>query len=129
MKRSAGFFLLFEAPTTAMTSTPPGLRTAGAVAVQVLTDAQLTPLAKALPNRNAVVETPGAKPEPLIVTAVPPAFGPLDGLTLLTLGRPNLKLSAGEPALVPPGPLTVTSTVPLAPGGETAVIDDVEFTV
>src|SRR4030081_1882424 len=104
MKWSVAVFLPGEPPTAATTSTVPALCTAGAVTVQVLTEAQLTPVAGALPNLNVIAETPGAKPEPLIVTLVPPAFDPLAGVTLSTVGRPTLKLSAGEAALVPPGP-------------------------
>jgi hypothetical protein len=72
-----------------------------------------------------------AKLVPVMVTEVPPATGPLAGPTLVTAGRGNgtyVNVSAGLVALVPPGVVTVTSTVPV-PAGEMAVIDVAEFTV
>jgi hypothetical protein len=56
---------------------------------------------------------------------------PLPGETALTVGGPvggtYVNSSAELVALVPPGPVTVTSTVP-DPDGEVAVIDVGEFT-
>ena len=58
---------------------------------------------------------------PVIVTVVPPAAGPLVGSTLVTVGAEMyVYSSAAEVALVPPGVLTVTCTVP-EPAGEVAV--------
>ena len=51
---------------------------AGEVATHVVTEEQTTEVADAPPN-SAVVE-PGTKPVPVIVTAVPPATGPLAGV-------------------------------------------------
>ena len=68
----------------------------------------------------------------MIVTVVPPDTDPEAGETALTVGaeraeRRTVNLSAELVALVPPGPVTVTSTVP-DPAGEVAVIDVAEFT-
>src|SRR3989442_11244625 len=56
---------------------------AGVVAVIVVLLTTLTPVA-ALPPTLTV--TPATKFAPVIVTAVPPAVGPEDGATLLTVG-------------------------------------------
>jgi hypothetical protein len=70
------------------------------------------------------------KVAPVIVTGVPPAVGPDVGETALTVGSAaNLKWSAGEMAEVPPGVVTVTSTVPAAWAGEVVVILLLETTV
>ena len=61
-------------------------------------------------------------PVPVIVTEVPPACGPLFGLTPVTVGGGlYVNWSALEVAVVPAGVVTVMSTVPV-PAGETAVI-------
>jgi hypothetical protein len=54
---------------------------------------------------------------PVMVTAVPPAAGPLLGVTPVTVGATtSVKSSAPEVALVPPGVTTLTSTVPVRAG-------------
>ena len=58
---------------------------AGVVAVIVVLLVTTTFVAAALPN---VTVAPAAKLVPVMVTAVPPAVGPLFGLTLLTVGTP-----------------------------------------
>jgi hypothetical protein len=65
---------------------------------------------------------PAAKFVPVIVTAVPPATGPLLGLTLLTVG---VTTYVNPLARLPLCPLTVTVTVtaPALPAGVVAVID------
>ena len=90
-------------------------------------EAQLTPVAATLPNLNSV-PAPGAKPLPAIVTVVPPAIGPVAGLTPVTVGDLYLNTSALTVALVPPGPVTVTSALPAVPGGAVAVIEVAELT-
>jgi hypothetical protein len=63
-------------------------------------------------------------PVPVIVTEVPPAAGPLDGLIPLIVGAATavyVNWSAGEVADVPRGVATVTFTVPV-PAGLSAVI-------
>src|SRR5208337_5497894 len=69
-------------------------------------------------------------PVPVTVTVVPPANGPAAGVTPVTVGTGSyVNSSAGEVALVPPGVVTVTSTVPAEPAGETAVMLVADTTV
>ena len=66
---------------------------------------------------------------PAIVTVVPPAVGPAEGLTLVTVGAAMyVYWSAALVVLVPPGVVTVTSTV-ADPGGDVAVMCDESTTV
>jgi hypothetical protein len=58
-----------------------------------------------------------------MVTVVPPAVGPLVGETEVTVGAATkVNWSAALAAVVPPGVVTVTSTVPVDSAGETAVM-------
>lgn len=60
---------------------------------------------------------------PVIVTEVPPAAGPEDGLTWVTVGGVTyVYWSLVLVALVPPAVVTAISTVPAAPGGAVAEI-------
>ena len=68
--------------TVTVTVTAPALP-AGVVAVMVVVFTTTTLVAPALPS---VTVAPAAKFVPVIVTAVPPAGGPLFGATLLTVG-------------------------------------------
>jgi hypothetical protein len=68
--------------TVTVTVTAPAVP-AGVVAVIVVLFATTTLVAAAAPN---VTVAPVAKFVPVIVTAVPPATGPLFGDTLLTVG-------------------------------------------
>jgi hypothetical protein len=68
--------------TVTVTVTAPALP-AGVLAAIVVLFTTTTLVAAVLPN---VTVAPAAKFEPVIVTAVPPAIGPLFGLTLLTVG-------------------------------------------
>jgi hypothetical protein len=70
-------------PTVTVTVTAPALPDAGVVAVMVVAFTTTTFVADPLPNFTVA---PEAKFVPVIVTAVPPATGPLFGLTLLTVG-------------------------------------------
>jgi hypothetical protein len=115
-------------PTLAVTSTFPALVAAGEIALHEVLEAQLTDAAARVPNLK-LVPAPVANPLPVTVTVVPPALGPESGLTPVTVGAANLKWSAEEIALVPLGVVTLTSTVPLVAGGETAVIELAELTV
>ena len=80
----------------------------------------VTPAAAVTPNFTVAPET---NPVPEIVTLVPPASGPAEGLTAVTVGTASyVNWSALLVALVPPGVVTVTSTVPAASAGAVAVI-------
>jgi hypothetical protein len=68
--------------TVTVTVTAPALPT-GVVAVIVVVFTTVTLVAAVLPN---VTVAPVTKFVPVIVTDVPPAVGPLFGLTLLTVG-------------------------------------------
>ena len=77
-----------------------------------------------------LTEVAPLKSVPVIVTDVPPATGPLLGLTLVTVGAPmNVNWSFALVALVPPIVVTVMSTVPAAWAGEVAVMDVALLTV
>ena len=62
-----------------------------------------------------------ANPVPVIVTSVPPPVGPATGLIAVTVGA-YANLSKADAADVPPGVVTVTSTMPV-PAGLSTVID------
>ena len=89
---------------------------------------QLTDFAFTVPNLKAVAALPSANPLPVTVTPVPPAVEPLLGATLSTTGR-YLNRSLLEARLVPAMFVTLTSTIPAAPAGTTAVIEVGELTV
>jgi hypothetical protein len=60
---------------------------------------------------------------PVIVTVVPPAVGPVVGLTVETVGVAKyVNLSPVPAGLDPPAVLTMISTVPAVSAGEVAVI-------
>ncbi|GAA2306894.1 hypothetical protein GCM10010416_18270 [Streptomyces caniferus] len=75
-------------------------------------------VAGVLPNRTAPAV---ARPVPVRVTVVPPAAGPEAGVTDVRTGTEAVVYVNGTPLLVPPGPVTVTCTVP-EPGGAVAMI-------
>jgi hypothetical protein len=101
-----------------VTVTAPALP-AGVVAV---IDVLLTTTTLVAATPPKVTVAPVAKFVPVIVTAVPPAVGPLFGLTLVTVGWP---IYVNPFARLPLWPLTVTVTVaaPAVPAGVVAVID------
>jgi hypothetical protein len=108
-----------------VTSTAP--EPAGDVAVIDVALLTVTPVADVVPNLTVAPET---NPDPVIVTLVPPASGPADGLTDVTVGITSyVNWSEMLVALVPPGVVTVTSTVPAVPVGDVAVIELALFTV
>ena len=77
---------------------------------------------------SSVVPLPSAKPLPLTVTDVPPASGPLAGLTLVTVGFSYLNTAFEFGALGPPLNVdTVTGTVLEVFGGARTVIEVGEF--
>jgi hypothetical protein len=58
------------------------------------------------------------KPVPVTTTVLPPAAGPIEGATLVTVGGDTyVYLSAPEVALMPPTVVTVMSTLPAEPVG------------
>ena len=71
--------------TVTRTSTVPAAW-AGLVALQLVVVAQDTPVAALAPNATVVAPGVVLNPVPEIVTAVPPAAGPLVGAMLLTVG-------------------------------------------
>jgi hypothetical protein len=101
--------------------------------VAVMEEAELTAKVVAATAPNVTVVTP-VKLVPVIVTEVPPAVTPEFGLTPVTVGgggvvAVNLNWSdGGLTAEVPAGVVTVTSTVPVASGGEVAVMEEAELT-
>ena len=65
-----------------------------------------------------------AKLVPLIVIVVPPAVGPLDGLTLEIVGTgTSVYVKVLCAVAVPPGVVTATSFAPAVPAGVTAVME------
>jgi hypothetical protein len=102
-----------------VTVTAPALL-AGVVAVIDVLLTTTTFVAAVLPNFTVAPET---KFVPVIVTAVPPATGPLAGDMPVTVGatayvNPFARLPLCDPTFV-----TVTVTAPAAPAGVVAVID------
>ena len=82
----------------------------------LVADTTVTLLAPVRPKSTVA---PVTNPVPVTVTVVPPANGPAAGATLVIVGTGSyVNSSAGEVALVPPGVVTVTSTVPAVPAGK-----------
>src|SRR5208283_4001145 len=114
---------------------PPGVVTvtstvpvpAGDFMVREVGEAMSRPVPAVDPNLTDVAPV---KPVPVTVTVVPPVRGPAPGVMPVTVGMAKyVNLSAAEIALVPPGVVTVTSTVPAEPAGETAVMLVADTTV
>ena len=101
-----------------VTVTAPALP-AGVVAVICVPLTTTTFVATVPPN---VTVAPATKFVPVIVTAVPPAWGPLFGATLLTVGDAMYVNALGRLPLCPPGLVTVTAVVPALLAGVVAVI-------
>lgn len=70
-------------PTVTVTSTGPAAP-AGEVALHEVVNAQVTPVAAASPKSTVVAPAVVENPDPVMVTGVPPAGGPLVGLTDVT---------------------------------------------
>jgi hypothetical protein len=62
---------------------------------------------------------PGTNPDPFTATVFPPAVGPAFGARPVSAGAPNAYRSPLVDALVPPGVVTNTLTVPAACAGAT----------
>jgi hypothetical protein len=85
------FFGLLGLPTVAFTSTVPADLRAGLTTVQLVVEVQSTDEDGNVPNLNVVPVVPRANPLPVTVTLVPPALGPVLGLSVVTVGCSNLK--------------------------------------
>ena len=81
MNRSAA--LRGDVPLGVVTVTFTAPVPAGLTAVIDVVEVKVTPVAAAAPKSTVA---PGAKLLPVMVTVVPPALGPIAGLTPLTLG-------------------------------------------
>ena len=114
-------------PVVTVTSTVP--EPAGAVAVIVVSLLTLNNVAATVPKFTALAPV---KFVPVIVTDVPPAVEPDDGLTPVTVGAGGgvyVNWSLELVALVPWPVVTVTSTAPRIPAGAVALIDVALLTV
>jgi hypothetical protein len=111
---------LVPAPVVTVTSTVPAA-CAGDDAVIDVAEFTVNDAAAVPPKLTA--DAP-VNPLPVIATLVPPAVGPAFGFTFVTMGPfAYVYWSPAPVALVPPGVVTVTSTVPAACAGAVAVID------
>jgi hypothetical protein len=97
---SAALVAEVPAGVVTVTSTTVGLDTLGDTAVKVVDEATLNDTAAIEPNLTAVAPL---KPLPVMVTEVPPAIEPEDGLTFVTVG------GAGG---VTPVPATISTATP-----------------
>lgn len=124
--------MLVLPPEVALTSTVIvatfDFRAAGDSIVQIMVVAQFTAVAATFPNLKTVV-LPISNPLPVTVTGVSPALGPVSGLTFVSVGASNVNFAFNVAALLPLGVVTATSTVPVDPAGDSAVIDVAELTV
>jgi hypothetical protein len=103
---SAELVVEVPADVVTVTSTAP-VDPAGALAVSEVAELTLNEVAATEPNLTAVAPV---KPVPVTVTEVPPAVGPEDGLTEVTVGV----LGGGPP--VPPASMR-RATAPETPLG------------
>ncbi|CAB4897848.1 unannotated protein [freshwater metagenome] len=113
---------------TTLVDVPPGVVTvtvaapatpAGAVAVTDVADTTTTFAAAFAPNFTPVAPV---RFEPVIVTTVPPATGPLVGLNAVTVGAATY-VNETAFADVPPAVVAVTVAAPATPAGVVALID------
>ena len=114
-------------PVTVMSTVLPAVP-AGEVATMDELDPTAKLVAATPPNFTAVAPL---KPEPVIVTDVPPAAAPFEGDTAVTVGADAwyVKVSALTTGEVPSGVVTVMLTDPALAAGDTAVTEVAEFTV
>ena len=104
---------------TVTLTTPAAL--AGEVTVILVAEFTVKAVVPVVPNVTAVAPVNHV---PVIVTRVPPDVVPFAGEMKLTVGSGMAYVNwlAAEFALVPPGVVTLTSTIPAALAGEVAVI-------
>jgi hypothetical protein len=111
LNRSAIERALVPPGVVTLTSTVPA---AWAGDLMVIRVGETTVLLEPAEPPNLIAVAP-VNPVPVIVTSVPPAWGPLAGDMLVTVGgAAYVNLSPATIALVPPGVVTLTSTVPAA---------------
>jgi hypothetical protein len=93
----------------------------GEVALQEVVELQLNAVPAVDPNLE-LEPVPTTKPVPTMLTDVPPRSGPADGLREVTVGTASkLNWSAMLVTEVPPGVVTVRSTVAGSSAGEVTV--------
>ena len=109
---------------TTVTSTGPA-DPAGAVTVMDVVELTVRPIPGVAPKFTAETLV---KFVPVMLTETPLVSRPAFGLTAVTVGAAKYVKPLDPMADVPEAFVTVIWTVPLPPG-ETAVIDEVEFTV
>jgi len=108
-----------------VTSTTPALPAGEVTVTDVALLAVIEPAVA--PNVTEVAEV---RLVPVMTTLVPPAVGPLLGVTEVTVGAPaKVNRSPAEVADVPPAVVTVMSTAPALPTGEVTVTDVAVLTV
>lgn len=114
-------------PVTRTETVPPAPGPGGTTTFIVKLETTVNEVATVEPKATAVVFVKLAPP---IDTVLPPAAGPLLGVTLLTTGAAAY-VYVVPAALVPPGPVTRTEPAPpaLGPGGTTAFIVESETTM
>jgi hypothetical protein len=126
---SAGAFTTEVPPGAVTVTSTVAADSAGEMAVMDVAVLFESPVAATAPNFTAVAPV---KPVPVMVTELPPEVGPELGLTPVTVGSGGgLKVnwSAGAFATeVPPGAVTVTSTVAAASAGEVMEMEVDELT-
>jgi len=124
---SAALVVLVPPGVVTVMSTVPGVPVGEIAVIEV--GLLTVKLAEVLAKLTAVAPV---KFVPVTVTEAPPVAIPEVGLTADTVGGGGtvyVYLSTALVALVPPGVVTVTSTVDRAPGGEVAVMVLALFTV
>jgi len=94
--------------------------------VRTLADLKVTDVAAVAPKVTLEV---ALKPDPTMVTGVPPTSGPVSGLIHSTDGTTYAKRSNAVTADVPAGVVTVASVHPGVPAGVNAVIVVAERTM
>ena len=119
-------------PVTVTSTVPPTFWASPGGASAVIEVGEFDNHARCGAAAEAGTVLPAVKFVPVTVTVVPPDAGPEAGETALTVGAPAaggpyVNWSAVLVALVPPGPVTITSTTP-DPDGASAVIEVGEFT-
>jgi hypothetical protein len=126
---SAGAFTTEVPPGVVTVTSTVAAASAGDVIEIEVEELTMSPVPGVVPNFTTVAPV---KPVPVTVTGVPPVVGPELGLTAVTVGTGGgLKVNWSGGAFtteVPPGVVTVTSTVAAASAGEVMEIEVEELT-